>query len=122
MNLTSHQLGNAGIGASIVKALAAHNPACVYLCARTPSKAQTLIESINKDNSKAKIEPLELDLNSFESIRACAKKFDEMSDRLDRLYLNAGISGTVSSLLLVLICHSGLFWLLARAILAYALH
>ena len=90
--------GNAGIGASIVKLLAAHNPECIYLCARTPSKAQTLIESINKDNSKARIEPLELDLNSFDSIKACAKKFDGMSDRLDQLYLNAGISGTAPGL------------------------
>ncbi|GIZ46282.1 hypothetical protein CKM354_000941400 [Cercospora kikuchii] len=90
--------GNAGIGASIVKALAAHNPGCIYLCARTPSKAKTVIDAIKQEHPNANIEPLELDLNSFDSIRACAAQFNEKSDRLDQLYLNAGISGTTPGL------------------------
>ncbi|USW50467.1 Putative short-chain dehydrogenase/reductase SDR, NAD(P)-binding domain superfamily [Septoria linicola] len=86
--------GNAGIGASIVKALAAHSPSKLYICARTPSKAQTLIDTIRGQHPKANVEALELDLNSFESIKSCAARFNEQADRLDQLYLNAGISGT----------------------------
>lgn len=95
--------GNAGIGASIVHALAAHHPSCIYLCARTPRKAETVIANLQQQFPRAKIRPLQLDLNSFESIRACAKAFlddgnGDGNGRLDQLYLNAGISGTAPGL------------------------
>lgn len=97
--------GNAGIGASIVHALAAHHPSCIYLCARTPRKAETVIANLQQQFPRAKIRPLQLDLNSFESIRACAKAFldddgngNDGNGRLDQLYLNAGISGTAPGL------------------------
>lgn len=95
--------GNAGIGASIVHALAAHHPSCIYLCARTPRKAETVIANLQQQFPRAKIRALQLDLNSFESIRACAKVFLDDDDgngngRLDQLYLNAGISGTAPGL------------------------
>lgn len=95
--------GNAGIGASIVHALAAHHPSCIYLCARTPRKAETVIANLQQEFPRANIRPLQLDLNSFESIRACAKAFLDDDDgngngRLDQLYLNAGISGTAPGL------------------------
>lgn len=95
--------GNAGIGASIVHALAAHHPSCIYLCARTPRKAETVIANLQQEFPRAKIRALQLDLNSFESIRACAKAFLDDDDgngngRLDQLYLNAGISGTAPGL------------------------
>lgn len=86
--------GNAGIGASFIKFLAAHSPSVIYLCARTPSKAEPVIEAIQQDHPDAKIETLQLDLASFESVRACAAKFLERSDRLDLLFLNAGIAMT----------------------------
>lgn len=94
--------GNAGIGASIVHALAAHHPSCIYLCARTPRKAETVIANLQQQFPRAKIRALQLDLNSFESIRACAKVFldddGNGNGRLDQLYLNAGISGTAPGL------------------------
>lgn len=94
--------GNAGIGASIVHALAAHHPSCIYLCARTPRKAETVIANLQQQFPRAKIRALQLDLNSFESIRACAKAFldddGNGNGRLDQLYLNAGISGTAPGL------------------------
>lgn len=96
--------GNAGIGASIVHALAAHHPSCIYLCARTPRKAETVIANLQQEFPRAKIRALQLDLNSFESIRACAKAFldddgnGNGNGRLDQLYLNAGISGTAPGL------------------------
>ncbi|KAF2216607.1 hypothetical protein CERZMDRAFT_109448 [Cercospora zeae-maydis SCOH1-5] len=90
--------GNAGIGASIVKALAAHNPRSIYLYARTPSKVKATIDAIKQERPSANIEPLELDLKSFDSIWACAARSNEKSDHLDQLYLNAGISGTAPGL------------------------
>lgn len=89
--------GNAGIGASIVKLLAAHNPARLYVCARSPKKAQELIDTIHNDHPKANLEALQLDLNSFDSIKACAAAFNEKSDRLDLLYLNAGVASTAEA-------------------------
>lgn len=65
-----------------------------------------MIANLQQQFPRAKIRPLQLDLNSFESIRACAKAFLDDDDgngndgngRLDQLYLNAGISGTAPGL------------------------
>lgn len=60
-----------------------------------------MIANLQQQFPRAKIRPLQLDLNSFESIRACAKVFlddDDGNGRLDQLYLNAGISGTAPGL------------------------
>lgn len=81
-----------------MKALAAHNPACIYLCARTISTAEQVVATVHQKHPKANVQILPLDLNSFESIRSCFASFDEKSDRLDLLFLNAGVSGTTPSL------------------------
>lgn len=59
-----------------------------------------MIANLQQEFPRAKIRALQLDLNSFESIRACAKAFldDDGNGRLDQLYLNAGISGTAPGL------------------------
>lgn len=62
-----------------------------------------MIANLQQKFPRAKIRALQLDLNSFESIRACAKVFLDDDDgngngRLDQLYLNAGISGTAPGL------------------------
>ncbi|KAK5725946.1 hypothetical protein LTR15_004136 [Elasticomyces elasticus] len=90
--------GNAGIGASTVRALALHQPTCIYLCARKISAAEALIQSIHETSPKANIVPLQLDLSSFDSIRRCADEFNQQSDRLDILFLNAGICATPPAL------------------------
>jgi len=90
--------GNAGIGAATVRALALHHPACIYLCSRKISAAEAVIQSIHETNLKANITPLELDLSSFDSIRHCAETFNQQSDRLDILFLNAGICTTPPAL------------------------
>lgn len=41
---------------------------------------------------------LQLDLQSFESIKSCAVRFNQQSERLDLLLLNAGIAGVSPSL------------------------
>ncbi|KAK5710994.1 hypothetical protein LTR17_018607 [Elasticomyces elasticus] len=90
--------GNAGIGAATVRGLALHHPACIYLCARKVSAAETLIKDIHNTSPKANIRPLQLDLASFDSVRRCADEFNRASDRLDILFLNAGISATAPAL------------------------
>lgn len=86
--------GNAGIGAGFVKALAAHNPATIYLCCRRPDSGQAVIDEIHKTHAKATIQLLTLDLNSFGSVKRCAEDFNSKADRLDLLFLNAGVSCT----------------------------
>lgn len=84
--------GNAGIGSATVRALAAHNPACIYLCARRRSSAEETANSIRQQHPNAQIKVLDLDLSSFDSIKECAAEFNRQSTRLDLLFLNAGIS------------------------------
>lgn len=72
--------------------MAKHNPALIYLAARTRSKAETTIEELKAENPKAApISFLELDLSSFESIKKAAATVNSSSDRLDLLINNAGI-------------------------------
>lgn len=85
--------GNAGLGSATVRALAARNPSCTYLCARKVSDGEEVVKSIRDEHPKANIVVLQLDLSSFDSIKKCAADFNSRSDRLDLLFLNAGISG-----------------------------
>lgn len=71
--------------------LAKHNPAQIYLAARTESKANEAIASIKSAVPNANINFLPLDLTSFESIQKAASSFKSSSSRLDLLVLNAGI-------------------------------
>ena len=71
--------------------LAKHNPARIYLAARTPSKAEAAIEEIKKAVQDAEIKFLKLDLTSFSSISEAVRKFNADSQRLDILMNNAGV-------------------------------
>jgi len=84
--------GNTGIGKETILRLAKHNPAKVYLAARTESKARDAIESIKAVLSKpVDIEYLPLDLSSLKSVRQAAEVVNASTSRLDILILNAGI-------------------------------
>jgi NAD(P)-dependent dehydrogenase (short-subunit alcohol dehydrogenase family) len=84
--------GNTGIGKETILQLAKHNPAKVYLAARTESKARGAIESIKTALSKpVDIEYLPLDLSSLKSVRQAAEIVNASTSRLDILILNAGI-------------------------------
>lgn len=86
--------GNAGIGAETIRQLAGHKAKCIYLCARTPSKAEAAIASIREQHPKANIKAIQLDLSSLESSRTAAKQIIDDTERLDILILNAGIAAT----------------------------
>lgn len=83
--------GNTGLGFETLKVLAHHKPAHIFLAARTASKAQAAIESLQATVPDAKITHLPLDLTSLESVRTAAQSFKDQSQRLDVLMLNAGI-------------------------------
>ncbi|KAL4787695.1 hypothetical protein BJX76DRAFT_345381 [Aspergillus varians] len=91
--------GNTGLGKETILQLARHRPARIYLAARTATKAQDAIVSIQKALPyPADIRHIPLDLASFASIRAAAKQFYSECDRLDILILNAGTMGNPPSL------------------------
>lgn len=84
--------GNSGLGKQTVLELSKHNPREIWLAARSIPKAQQAIDDIKSQVPNAPpITPLQLDLASLESVRAAASTFSEKSDRLDLLFLNAGI-------------------------------
>ena len=63
--------------------LAKHNPAQIWLAARTASKADAAIDEVKKLVPAARITHLSLDLTSFDSIAKAAETFQAGSDRLD---------------------------------------
>ncbi|KAF5005558.1 hypothetical protein FDECE_8010 [Fusarium decemcellulare] len=84
--------GNNGLGKETVLQLSKHNPAQIFLAARTKSKALTAIEDIRKSvPDAAPITYLSLDLASFDSIKQAVIDFHAQSQRLDILINNAGI-------------------------------
>jgi NAD(P)-dependent dehydrogenase (short-subunit alcohol dehydrogenase family) len=87
--------GNIGLGKQCVLEYAKHNPAKIYLAARTPSKGQAALEEIQRVlPKKANIVLVELDLASLDSVKKAAARVLAESERLDILMLNAGIMAT----------------------------
>lgn len=93
--------GNAGLGFETIKQLAKHNPAQIYLAARSAEKAETAIQELRKCEDvvmTAPISHLLFDLSSFESIRDAGARFKQCESRLDILIDNAGIMMTAEGL------------------------
>ncbi|KAL0932930.1 uncharacterized protein CTRU02_211893 [Colletotrichum truncatum] len=91
--------GNVGLGLETVRQLGEHNPACIYLAARSRDKAQAAIESLRQKNPNiSPIAFLQLDLSSFDSVKAAAAEFTSKESRLDILVNNAGIMMTPEGL------------------------
>lgn len=84
--------GNAGLGKQAILDFSRYGkPAKIFLAARSAEKAQASIREIQQVVPDAPVTFLQLDLTSFESIRAAARSFLSQSDRLDILMLNAGV-------------------------------
>lgn len=81
---------SSGIGIETARALAATG-AKVYCCVRNPAKGTAALSNIL---SPGRVELLTLDLNSLDSVRACAKDFLAKSEKLNILINNAGIMAT----------------------------
>jgi NAD(P)-dependent dehydrogenase (short-subunit alcohol dehydrogenase family) len=86
---------NSGLGEATVAALAQHQPGVLYLAARSHSKAEAALSRIkatSTDAASADIRILDLDISSFDSVKAAAAKVQSEVDRLDILQLNAGVA------------------------------
>ncbi|KAH8658990.1 hypothetical protein BGZ61DRAFT_370703 [Ilyonectria robusta] len=78
---------SSGIGIETVRALAATG-ATLFLTARSPTKAKTALAGILEP---ARMEIVEMDQDSFGSVRAAANAILEKTDRVNILINNAGI-------------------------------
>jgi NAD(P)-dependent dehydrogenase (short-subunit alcohol dehydrogenase family) len=91
--------GNVGLGLETIRQLAKHDPARIYLAARSQQKAEQAIKELTESNPNgAPITFLQLDLASFASVKAAAATFLALKSRLDILINNAGIMMTPEGL------------------------
>lgn len=91
--------GNAGLGYETIRQLSQHNPAKIYLAARSSARAEKAISDLKQLNPKfTNIKYLQLDLASFDSVKTAAAEFLRQESRLDILINNAGIMMTPEGL------------------------
>ena len=84
--------GNNGLGKESISQLARHQPAKIFMCARSEEKATAAIKDIQSQlKDKVDIEFLPCDLASLKSVQKAAEIVNSKSSRLDILMLNAGI-------------------------------
>ncbi|RUS30119.1 hypothetical protein BC938DRAFT_479832 [Jimgerdemannia flammicorona] len=81
-----------GIGYDTAKALARMNPTKLILACRNVGKAKKAVDEIKTVTGFQDIEPWDLDLASFASVRAFAKRFDESGLQLHVLLNNAAVA------------------------------
>lgn len=91
---------NGGLGLSSLVHMARHNPAKIYLCARSRAKYDAAMTTIQSTIPQAAtfVHFLQLDLSSLASVQAAAQTFLEDNTRLDILMNNAGIMGHLAGL------------------------
>lgn len=89
---------NTGIGKATVHAIALRDPARIYLCARRRFAAESAASELRAQTKYDKIDVLDLDLASLESVKKCAAEFSAKETRLDILFLNAGVASTAPAL------------------------
>ncbi len=82
--------GSGGLGAETARALASKG-AHVIVTARDLEKAQAAVKAIRESTGNAKVDVEELELDSFDSIRAFGKRFLDRGESLDMLINNAGV-------------------------------
>ena len=70
----------------------------IFIGARRVAVAEEFTKSVQQTTPKAKFTVVQLDLASFDSIRNCARELNRLTDRLDIVFLNAGIAGLSPSL------------------------
>ena len=77
-----------GIGKAITEGLIAGGAGRVILACRNTAKAQSLIASLDRRDTE--LEAIQLDLESFDSVRRCAAEVAERGYMVDGLFNNAG--------------------------------
>ncbi|PVH92897.1 NAD(P)-binding protein [Periconia macrospinosa] len=93
--------GNNGLGKQAILEYARHGPAEIWMASRNLDKANQAIQDIHAQIGGSVlpvIKPLQLDLNSLDSVQQAARKFLSEAQRLDILMLNAGIMASPPAL------------------------
>ena len=84
-------VGNSGIGYEISLQLALHG-ARVYIAGRSLERLKTAMEQMKASSEKSlDLHMLEMDQQSFESVKKGAEGFMKQESRLDLLINNAGV-------------------------------
>lgn len=83
--------GNSGLGYQTARALSKRNAIVIIAC-RDLLKANEAIKNIRAETNRGKLTALELDLESFESIRAFCKVIHDEYPEFDCLINNAGLA------------------------------
>jgi len=81
---------NAGIGKETAVALAGMG-ATVVMTSRDPGRGAAALAEVRERSGSTAVDLMQLDLASFQSIRACAAGLLDQYDRLDVLVANAGL-------------------------------
>ena len=81
---------NSGIGKATARALASTGARVILAC-RSTVRGEAALEEISREAGSERVELMELDLASFESVRAFARRFADRYDRLSCLVNNAGV-------------------------------
>jgi len=83
--------GTAGLGAGTITELAKHEPAHIFFSGRNQKNADALVEKIRKTAPDVQLTFIKCDVSSLASVQEAAKAIQAHSQRLDVLFLNAGI-------------------------------
>ncbi len=81
---------NSGLGYEITRVLASKKPHIIMAC-RNLEKAEKAKSEILKENPKASLEIMQIDLSKQSSVKEFVKEFSGKHDRLDILFNNAGV-------------------------------
>ncbi|KAI5362590.1 hypothetical protein J4E82_011705 [Alternaria postmessia] len=83
-----------GLGATVALALASAGPSKILLLGRTESKISPVIQEISKISPTTRANFVQVDLESFSSVRTAAASVAVLAPKIDVLINNAGIMGT----------------------------
>jgi len=86
-------VANSGTGFAAAKFMSAKGATLVMAC-RNPDKANKALQSIKNDNPEAKLDFIQLDLSSLDSIEQFSEAFKKKYSSLDILINNAGMCQT----------------------------
>jgi NAD(P)-dependent dehydrogenase (short-subunit alcohol dehydrogenase family) len=81
---------NTGLGFETARMLAIKNATVVLAC-RSKEKGRAAAARIRQENPSARLELMELDLSSLDSVKTFVKRFRRTHDRLHMLINNAGV-------------------------------
>ncbi|KAM0453021.1 hypothetical protein ACHAPV_009263 [Trichoderma viride] len=84
-----------GIGAKIATDISeGASPAHIILAGRDLAKIQPLTAELHKLNASIRVDLVQLDLASFESVRKAAKQIADLTSQIHYIFNNAGIMAT----------------------------